>query len=222
MTRSTCTPPIIVIGAGGHAKVVIEALRAMGRVITGLIAPELEGTRVLDVPVLGGDGMLPRLRAEGILDAALGVGDNRLRGALAERLLALGFKLPAVLHPAAWVSPSSVLGMGAVVLQKAVLSAEVTLGQAAVVNSGAVVEHDGEIWEAAHIAPGCALAGHVRVGARTLVGIGSVIRPGIVIGADVVVGAGAVVICDVPASTTVMGCPARPRLRYAQTLDASI
>jgi UDP-perosamine 4-acetyltransferase len=205
--------PIIVIGAGGHAKVVIEALRAMGRTVTGLIAPAPVGTLVLGVPVLGNDSMLPRLRAEGIADAVLGVGDNRVRDALAEHLLALGFDLPPVLHPAAWISPSSVLGAGVVVLQQAAVSAETVFGRAALINSGAVVEHDSEIGGAAHVAPGCALAGHVRVGARTLVGIGSVVRPEIVIGSDAIVGAGSVVVFDVPAGATVMGCPARPGTR---------
>jgi UDP-perosamine 4-acetyltransferase len=210
-TGQTQAAPIVVIGAGGHAKVVVEALRAMRRIVMGLIAPVPEGTMLLGIPVLGNDDVLPRLRAEGIADAALGIGDNRIRGALAEHLLALGFDLPPVLHPAAWISPSSVLGAGVVVLQQAALSAETVFGRAALINSGAVVEHDSEIGEAAHVAPGCALAGHVRVGARTLVGIGSVVRPGIVIGSDAIVGAGSVVVFDVPAGATVMGRPARPR-----------
>jgi UDP-perosamine 4-acetyltransferase len=213
--------PVIVIGAGGHAKVVVEALRAMGYAVTGLVAPAPKGTTLLGVPVLGDDGVLPRLRAEGIADAALGVGDNRARGALAERLLALGFNLPPVLHPAAWISPSSGLSPGVVVLQGAGVSAETRFGRAALINSGAIVEHDSEIEEAAHVAPGCALGGHVRVGARTLVGIGSAVRPGVVIGADVVVGAGSVVVGDVPAGATVMGCPARVRSADGVGSDAS-
>jgi UDP-perosamine 4-acetyltransferase len=185
----------------------------MGRTVTGLIAPAPEGTTILGVPVLGDDGVLPRLRAEGIAHAALGIGDNRLRDALSGRLLALGFNLPPVLHPSAWISPSSSLAPGVVVLQHAALSADTTYGRAALINSGAVVEHDSVVEEAAHVAPRCALAGHTRVGARTLVGIGSVLRPGIAIGADVVVGAGSVVVRDVPAGVTVMGNPARVRLR---------
>jgi UDP-perosamine 4-acetyltransferase len=202
-----------VLGAGGHAKVVVEALLTMGHIVTGLVAPGREGTWLLDVPLLGNDDVLPRLRAEGIADAALGVGDNRLRGLLAGRLLAFGFNLPCVLHSAAWISPSSVLGEGVVVLQKAALSADTKYGRAALINSGAIVEHDSDIGEAAHIAPGCVLGGNVRVGARTLVGIGSVVRPEIVIGSDVIVGAGSVVVSDVPTGSEVMGCPARPRAR---------
>ena len=201
------------IGAGGHAKVVIEAARALGFAIAGLVAPAPEGTTLLGVPVLGDDDALPRLRAEGIAAAVLGIGDNHRRAAAAKRLLALGFALPPLPHPAAWVSPSCVLGAGVVVLQRAALSAATACGTAAIVNSGAIVEHDSEIGEAAHVAPGCALAGHVRVGARTLVGIGSAVRPGVVIGADAIVGAGSVVVRDVPAGATVMGCPARPRRR---------
>jgi UDP-perosamine 4-acetyltransferase len=208
-----------VLGAGGHAQVVIEALRAMGHVITGIIAPEPEGTRLLGVSVLGNDDALPRLRAEGIADAVIGVGGNRLRGILAERLISLGFNLPIVVHPTAWISPSSVLSLGVVVLQQAALSADTTYGRVALINSGAIVEHNSEIGEAAHIAPGCALGGNVRVGARTLIGIGSVVRPGVAIGADAVVGAGSVVVSNVPMSATVMGCPARPYSSNVAFLD---
>lgn len=200
----------VVVGAGGHAKVVVEALRAAAADVVGLIAPAAPGTVVLGLPVLGDDDVLARLRAEGLTDAALGLGDNRRRAALAEHLVGLGFSLPPVLHPAAWISPSARVGAGVVVLQHAAVSAEAVLGRAAIVNSGAIVEHDDIIGEVAHVAPGCALAGGVSVGARALIGIGSVVRPGVTIGADAVVGAGSVVVADVDAGVTVAGCPARP------------
>ena len=212
MTLPEQSGPFIVIGAGGHAKVLIEALHVMGHTVAGLIAPVSAGTRIFGVPVLGGDAILPRLRAEGIANAALGIGDNRLRGILGEQLITLGFHLPNILHPTAWISPSSVLGHGVVVLPKAVLSTGATFGRFVIINAGAVIEHDSEIGEAAHIAPGCALAGNVRVGARTLVGVGCAVRPEIVIGADAVIGAGSVVVRDVPAGARVMGNPARQRV----------
>jgi UDP-perosamine 4-acetyltransferase len=205
--------PVIVIGAGGHAKVVIEALRAMGRMVVGLVALAPAQTRLLGVPVIGDDDILPRLRATGITQAALGLGDNRLRDIIAARLLVMEFDLPPVLHPAAWISPSCVMGLGAVVLQKAVVSAEAVIGLAAIINSGAIIEHDGVIAEAAHVAPGCVLAGQVRVGARTLMGVGSVVRPRVTLGADVIVGAGSVVVADVPDGLVIAGCPARPLKR---------
>jgi UDP-perosamine 4-acetyltransferase len=201
---------LLIIGAGGHAKVLIEAVRAAGGEVAGLIAPAPSGTCILGVPVLGDDDALERLRGEGLGETALGVGDNRARLILAARLAALGFVLPAIVHPAAYLSASAVLGPGAVVLQRAAVGTEVVVGHAAIVNSGAIVEHDGWLDEAAHVAPGCALAGRVRVGARTLVGVGSAVRPGVVIGADAIVGAGSAVVADVADGAVVAGCPARP------------
>jgi UDP-perosamine 4-acetyltransferase len=201
---------VLIIGAGGHAKVLIEAVRAAGGEVAGLVAPAPPGTRVLGAAILGDDDVLERLRAGGLRDAALGIGDNRVRLALAARLEALGFVLPAIVHPAAYLAPSAVLGPGAVVLQRAAVGTDVAVGRAVIVNSGAIVEHDGRLDAAAHVAPGCALAGRVRVGARALIGVGSAVRPGIMIGADAVVGAGSAVVADVADGAVVAGCPARP------------
>ena len=205
--------PAILIGAGDHARVVLEAVTAEGLSIVGLIAPEPPGTSVLGIAVLGGDYLLPKLRREGVTTAVLGLGSNRLRHALVERLLALGFALPPVVHPRAYVSPTAVLSAGVVVLQLGTVGTQAEVGVAAIVNSGAVVEHNAAIGAAAHIAPGCALAGRVRVGARTLVGVGSSVRPGVTIGSDAVVGAGSAVVRDIPDGAVWCGTPARPLFR---------
>ncbi|MBV9812373.1 MAG: acetyltransferase, partial [Acetobacteraceae bacterium] len=204
---------VLVIGAGGHARVLIEALREAGAEVAGLIAPVPKHPaprRVLGLPILGDDDVLPRLRAEGLSVAVLGIGGNRLRLAIADRLRDLDVTLPPLVHPAAYVAASAVLACGAVVLQRAAVGTQAVIGRAAIVNSGAVIEHDGRLDEAAHVAPGCALAGNVSVGARTLVGVGSAVRPGITIGADVIVGAGSAVVADIPDGAVVGGCPAKP------------
>jgi UDP-perosamine 4-acetyltransferase len=202
---------VVVIGAGGHAKVVIEAIRASGGVeIAGLVDPSSTIRYLLGVPVLGGDEILPELRAQGLDAAVVALGGNALRERVGSRIENLGFTLINVVHPSALVSPSVRLGNGVVVMAHAVVGTETTIGDLAIVNTGAILDHDNRLGSGAHVAPGCALAGNVWVGARTLVGVGSAVRPGIRIGADAVVGAGSSVVTNVSDGATVAGAPAKP------------
>jgi UDP-perosamine 4-acetyltransferase len=204
-------PSLVLVGAGGHAKVVIEVARAQGRfAIVGVVDPRPPADRVLGVPVLGGDEALPRLRAEGVAWAFVALGGNAARERIGGALRAAGFRLATLVHPGAEVMPSARVGEGVVAMPRVVVGAEARVEDLAILNTGAVVEHDNLIGAAAHVAPGVALAGNVRVGARALVGVGSAVRPGVSIGADAVVGAGSAVVADVPAGATVGGAPARP------------
>ncbi|MBI0537148.1 acetyltransferase [Roseomonas sp. KE2513] len=203
------SPRVLIIGGGGHAKVVIEALRAAGfPPPLGILDPRPPAPLVLGVPVLGGNELLERLRAEGASEAVVALGSNPLRQELGDRLAALGFRLPPVVHPAAQLSPSARVAEGAVVMARACIGPDAGIGRLAIVNTAAIVEHDNRLGQAAHAAPGSALAGGVVVGDRALVGVGSAVRPGIVIGADAVVGAGSAVVRDVPPGATVGGVPA--------------
>lgn len=204
------TMKLIVIGAGAHAKVVIEAIRAaaLGEIV-GLIDPSPNLHSVLGVPIIGDDDDVERLRNEGVESAVVALGGNALRLKIANKLRNLGFTLPAVIHPSALVSPSARVEEGAILMARAVLGTESVLRALAIVNTAASVDHDNLIGVAAHIAPGCALAGNVEVGERALVGVGSAIVPGVRIGAGAVVGAGSAVVRHVGAGTTVGGAPAR-------------
>jgi len=202
---------LILLGAGGHARVVLELLRAAGGFeVLGLVDSRGGGGFVGGVPILGGEDTLPRLRAEGIAAAMVAIGDNAARERLGDVLLALAFGLPSAVHPAALVAPSARLGPGAVIMARAVLGTDTAVAALGLVNTGAILDHDGVLRRAAHLAPGSTLAGGVRVGARALVGVGASVAPGIGIGADAVVGAGAAVVEDVPEGARVGGVPARP------------
>ncbi|WP_237217789.1 NeuD/PglB/VioB family sugar acetyltransferase, partial [Falsiroseomonas oryziterrae] len=188
---------ILVLGGGGHAKPVIEALRAMGAEVAGVLDDEPREA-VLGAPWLGAIAELGRLRAQGLDQAAIAIGDNATRARLGALCLSQGVALPVIAHPSALISSHARLGPGAQVMARATVGPDAALGPLALVNTGAIVEHDVVLGEAAHLAPAAALCGFVRVGARALVGAGAVARPGVAIGDDAVIAAGAAVAEDVP------------------------
>ncbi|CAH0232198.1 NeuD/PglB/VioB family sugar acetyltransferase [Roseomonas sp. CECT 9278] len=201
-------PAILVLGAGGHGKAVLDLLMAGGWPIAGVLDGAPRVAAVLGVPVLGDESRLPALLAAGVAAAHPAIGHNAQRAAAAARLLAAGFALPALVHPAATIGHGATLGEGAAVLARAVIGPEARIARLALVNTGAIVEHDCDIGEAAHVAPGAVLAGGVRIGAGALVGAGAVIRPGVRVGEGAIIGAGAAVLADVPPHETFAGVPA--------------
>lgn len=202
--------PIVMIGAGGHARVVAEAMPTGS--LAGHVAPhDPAGTSSVLGDHLGDDTAIEELAADGHR-FVVGVGFVDREGSARRRdlLARLGdARLAQVRHPSAEISPSCRLGAGVQVLAGAIVGTNVGLGDAVIVNTGAVVDHDCEIGANVHIAPGAVLSGTVRVGDDTLIGVGATVLQGVAIGSDVVVGAGSVVIDDVADGSTVVGVPAR-------------
>lgn len=204
------------LGAGGHGRVVLEALQLVGEVeVVGLLDPrtELWGTNVLGVPVLGGDDVLERQYHGGVRHVFIGLagaGDAAPRRRLYEFARERGCDVVQVVHRAAVISPSSTIEAGAHVLAGAVVGTRATVGEDAIVNTGALVDHDCIIGAHAHVATGARLAGGVTIGEAAHVGAGATVIQGVAIGTGAVVGAGAVVLRDVQAGTVVAGVPARP------------
>jgi sugar O-acyltransferase (sialic acid O-acetyltransferase NeuD family) len=204
--------PLLVLGAGGHGKVVADVARSAGWTLAGFLddASQLDGTWIWNAEVFS----LARLRNEapGLLSAAvaLGIGDNRTRERAHARLLAAGLRIVSVVHASAVVAPTAVLGEGTVVMANASINPDAQLGRGCIVNTGAVVEHDCQLGDYVHLSPNAALGGAVKLGARTHLGLGAVALPGVSIGNDVRIGAGAAAIRDASDGLTLVGVPARP------------
>lgn len=206
--------PIIVLGTGGHARVVVDALECAGLAIEGAVAPTAVAD-VLGVPYLGSDELLVA-RGAGAVRLANGVGsvdaDGR-RAALFERYIELGFQFVQVLHPSAIIARATRVGHGAQVFAGAVVQTGTTLDRNVIVNTRASVDHDCVIGAHVHVAPGATLAGGVVVAAGAHIGAGAVVLQGRTVGAGAVVAAGAVVDRNVPDGAVVVGVPARERSR---------
>ena len=203
------------VGAGGHARVVIEILRADDRFrIVSLVdaSADLWGQAVLGVPVIGGDDGLAALRQEGICHFFVGVGstgDNSTRRRLYELGLECGMEPVTAVHPSAIVSASAEIGCGATVGAAVVVNAGARVGVNVILNTGAIIEHDCVVGDHAHVATGASLAGGVQVGEGAHIGAGAVVRQETSVGAGSIVGAGAAVVRDVQPRTVVVGVPAR-------------
>jgi len=201
---------LIIMGSGGHAKVVLEAVLASSpdRRVTVLDDDPIAAERsLLGVKVSGTRDWL----SENAPDApvALGIGENAARLDLLDWLVAQGRAIETVIHPSAIVGATVEIGDGAFLAAGSIAIADATIGRGAILNTGCSVDHDCVIGDGVHIGPGVRLCGNVRVGPRTLIGVGSAIRPGVTIGSDVVVGAGSAVVADIPDGSVVGGCPAR-------------
>jgi len=200
---------VVVVGAGGHAKVAIEALRHSGYRVIGCTDFDTTRRSVVGVNVLGGDEQLPEIRRTGVRFAFPAIGNNGIREEKGAELVALGFELPAAVGPSAILSPSAQIGRGVALFGGAVVNADARIEDFAIINTNASVDHDCRIGRAVHVAPGCSIAGCVQIGDRTFLGAGTSVIPSIMIGSDVLIGAGSVVIRNLPDGVTAVGAPAR-------------
>lgn len=188
-----------------------ETLRALGVPVVGFIAPSPEGSRLGDVPWLGGDAAVSGLDdGVEVVNGVGSAGSVERRAAVHATAEAAGLRFRTVVHPRAIVDGSAELGAGAQILAGSVVGVAARLGADAIVNSGAIVEHDCVVGAHSHIASGAVLAGDVSIGESTHIGLGSRVIQGVTVGSYCVIGAGAVVLGDIPDGATAVGVPARP------------
>jgi sugar O-acyltransferase (sialic acid O-acetyltransferase NeuD family) len=199
--------PILLVGAGGHARACIAVIEQDGRfAVAGLVGRDAEvGGTVLGYPVIGTDDEIAH-HAAAIGAAVVVVGQiktaepRRRLFALLERT---GCELPVIVSPRAYVSAHAAVGAGTVVLHGAVVNAAARVGRNCIVNSLALVEHDAIVGDHCHIATGARLNSAVRVGEGSFIGSGASLRQGIVVGEGSVIGMGQAVLADCPAGTWV-------------------
>lgn len=202
----------IILGCGGHGRVVLDILTNAGQEeVVGFVDsnPEMVGRRVDGIKVLGQPDDLPDIRRDlNIRRAVVAIGDNGARRALADRLDALDFDLINAIHPSANIAHNASLGRNLVIAAGALVCAHCQIGDSVILNTGCIVDHEALIGTATHICPGARLAGRVTVESGAFVGIGATIIQSIRVGYEAVVAAGAVVIRDVAPMSTVVGVPA--------------
>lgn len=196
-------PPLILLGAGGHAKVVTSLARVVGRRIAGVCDPALAVACVTEwrgVPVLGDDSALTQY-APSSYELTMGIGIVHRSQRRTERYLALralGYQFPPLIHPAAVVDESVVMADGVQIMAGVVIQADARIGCNTIVNTGVTIDHDSDIGNHVHIAPGAVLCGGVRVGDGTFIGASATLLPLVSIGRHCLVAAGSTLARDLP------------------------
>lgn len=203
---------LAIIGAGGHAKVVLDTALLMNRWTEIVFLDDFSDgiNEFMGFPLLGGSSLLGNEIQPDEYEIALAVGNNAARAQLFERTEQNGFVLPCIVHPNATASRFAEIGAGSVLFAQSAVNAGAFVGKGAIINTGATVDHDCVLGDFVHISPGAHLAGSTQVGDLSWLGIGSATRQGSIIGSGCIIGAGATVIQNIPDGCTAFGTPAQP------------
>lgn len=206
--------PLILLGAGGHARVVTALLRAADYPLIGVCDPALVSSGVSHwegLDVLGSDEALERFAPDRVA-LVMGLGQLAV-GILRKQLYVLwrkrGYQFPALVHPTAWVAPGVELGEGVQVMAGAIIQPGCVIGENSIINTQACVDHDCRIGSHVHVAPGSTLCGAVTVHADVFIGAGATVIQGVHIGEGAVVGAGVTLVRDLKSATTIIGAANR-------------
>jgi acetyltransferase EpsM len=200
-------PDLIIYGAGGHGRVVVDAALSAGWTIQSWIDDHPASATQWEIPIIASKDVLWRKLISRMFIVA--IGDNRVREEVFRRLCELELIPALVIHPSAVISQFARIGAGTVVMADVVVNPVASIGENCILNTACSIDHDCSVGPHAHLCPGVRLAGMVVVGAGTMIGTGAVVIPSINIGERCVIGAGAVVTADLPAKAVAHGNPAR-------------
>ena len=208
----------LVIGVGGHARVVLSLLAAEGRhSIAGLldIGTPRQGEAIMGVPVLGGTSRLHEFVGRSDVDVYLGIGDNAGRRHWWRVVREFGLPTPSLLSPHAIIDPTARLGEASIVCARAFVGPQATIGDNVLLNTACITEHEVWVGSHSHLAPACTMAGRSRIGEGCFIGAGATVIDRISITAEVTVGAGGAVVEDIDVAGVYVGVPARLRAASA-------
>ena len=207
------TLPVIIIGAGGHARVLISALKSLHIDILGitdLASDKGSQKKIYGISVLGDDDKILDYSPDSIelVNGIGSVSSTQKRKDIYLRFKSHGYSFASVVHPSAMIMDEVQLGEGVQIMAGAIIQHGCIIGDNTIINTGAIIDHDCIIGEHVHIAPGAVISGGVQIGAMTHIGTAATIIQGIKIGPESIIGAGAVVINDIPSNVKAIGVPA--------------
>lgn len=194
---------IIILGAGGHAKVIADILLASGEPLAGFLDDHVKGP-VLDRPVLGTLADIDTFAGTHVF--VMGIGDNQTRKKIGERC---AVRWHRAIHPAATIAKSASIGEGSVVMAGAIVNPCARIGRHSIINTAAVVEHDCVVSDYVHLSPGVRLSGKVEIGEGTWLGTSAAVVNNVSVCAGCTIGAGTVVVKDITVPGTYVGVPAK-------------
>jgi len=203
---------LVIFGASGHAKVVIDAAEKMGLFkIIGIVDDNPKASEVFEYKFLGGREVLSDLKKKhSDLECFVAVGNNKHRREIANWLRSEGFKIPTIIHPSSIHGKNVILGSGTVCMAGSIINPQTIIHEDVILNTNSSIDHDCEIAAGVHVAPGVAICGGVKIGEQSLVGVGARIAPTMTVGDRVTIGAGAVVVTHISDGSIVFGVPAKP------------
>ncbi|KQL36903.1 acetyltransferase [Psychrobacillus sp. FJAT-21963] len=199
---------IILIGDGGHAKVIEDCIRSQGGSVIAMLDDRYK-VKFYEAHIVKGPVALIEELLTDEVKVVISIGSNPIRKSIVERLGISNEKYAVIIHSSAILSGSVKVGHGTVVMPGVVVNADASIGFHTIINSNSVIEHDCVVEDFTHISPGAILTGNVKVGQGSHVGAGTTIIPSIVIGSWTTVGAGSSVISNIESNVTAVGVPAK-------------
>lgn len=200
---------VIIIGAGGHAKVIADIIEKSGDEIVGFLDDNKKmGTTIIKEYKMLGDfnNRFPLAIANSDYEFIIAIGDNKKREEISH---SPNLKFYTAIHPSAQIGLDVEIQEGTVIMANACINSSAKIGKHCIINTGAIIEHDNIIEDFVHISPNVALGGTVKIGENTHVGIGSIAKNNITICKNCIIGAGAVVVKDILEEGTYVGVPAK-------------